>query len=275
MRMRASCLKGQATLRRMIWPPTGRDEAFGDLVRDFCAPCLVESSVEHGPESREKRVAIASHTKRTTCRVPSLIRLMTTPPGFHALSLPLAQLSLAAVLKCGQSPSVHIPSAHCPAFGSFPRAPALCLQDRVVCLRQSPDALFYRAVFPDASVPPETVSARDAETLEWLRDYFQLDVDLVKLYDEWAERDPVFAKLRALREFECSDRIHGRTSSRAPPHFICPSSIAHPPSDLYALRTTTLPHHKNGEITLYTVSHLSPVDPTPQTDNCDWTAYAV
>ncbi|KAN0132102.1 hypothetical protein V8E53_010139, partial [Lactarius tabidus] len=62
-------------------------------------------------------------------------------------------------------------------------------------LCQSLDTLFYRANFPDASVLPETVTVRGAETLEWLRDYIQLDVDLVKLYGRWAERDPVFAKL--------------------------------------------------------------------------------
>lgn len=68
----------------------------------------------------------------------------------------------------------------------------------MVCLRQSPDTLFYRTVFPDSPVSPEVVeTARDAETLLWLNDYFQLDVDLVKLYDEWSEKDPVFAKLRA------------------------------------------------------------------------------
>jgi N-glycosylase/DNA lyase len=121
---------------------------------------------------------------------------MTTPPGFHALPLPLAQLSLAAVLKCGQSFRWSIYPLH----SALPSDPTheyrLCLQDRVVCLRQSPDTLFYRAVFPDASVPPETASTRDTETLEWLRVYFQLDVDLVKLYGEWAERDPVFARLR-------------------------------------------------------------------------------
>jgi hypothetical protein len=43
------------------------------------------------------------------------------------------------------------------------------------------------------------VTVRGAETLEWLRDYIQLDVDLVKLYGGWAERDPVFAKLGATR----------------------------------------------------------------------------
>ena len=42
----------------------------------------------------------------------------------------------------------------------------------------------------------ELKTTRDAETLLWLRDYFQLDVDLVMLYDEWSEKDPVFAKLR-------------------------------------------------------------------------------
>jgi N-glycosylase/DNA lyase len=121
---------------------------------------------------------------------------MTTPPGFHALPLPLAQLSLAAVLKCGQSFRWSIYPLH-PALPSDPiHEYRLCLQDRVVCLRQSPDTLFYRVVFPDASATPETMSTRDKETLDWLRDYFQLDVDLVKLYGEWAERDPVFAKLR-------------------------------------------------------------------------------
>jgi len=32
--------------------------------------------------------------------------------------------------------------------------------------------------------------------LVWLRDYFQLDVDLVKLYDTWSDMDPVFLRLR-------------------------------------------------------------------------------
>jgi N-glycosylase/DNA lyase len=51
-------------------------------------------------------------------------------------------------------------------------------------------------VFPDSSVSPDVGTARDAETLSWLKDYFQLNVDLVKLYEEWSEKDPVFAKLR-------------------------------------------------------------------------------
>jgi 3-methyladenine DNA glycosylase/8-oxoguanine DNA glycosylase len=90
---------------------------------------------------------------------------------------------------------------------------------------------------------PETVSTRDTETLEWLRDYFQLDVDLVKLYGEWAERDPVFAKLRTrfegirmLRQDPWENLI-----SCASSHFICPSQRSSHRLDSYALRTTTSP----------------------------------
>ena len=117
-------------------------------------------------------------------------------PGFRALPLPLAQLSLAAVLKCGQSfrwnifpLSEHILDATIPTHEY-----RLCLRDRVVCLRQSRDTLFYRSVFPPSVTgDPET---REAETLAWIHDYFQLDVDLVDLYHQWSTVDPVFHRLR-------------------------------------------------------------------------------
>ncbi|KAF9246178.1 DNA glycosylase [Melanogaster broomeanus] len=110
---------------------------------------------------------------------------VSIPAGFRSLPLPAVQLSLAAVLKCGQSfrwtsypltsPTDRNPSA-CPTHEY-----RLCLRDWVVCLRQSPEALFYRS----------------AETLTWLNDYFQLDIDLAKLYDEWSDRDTVFYNLRS------------------------------------------------------------------------------
>lgn len=46
---------------------TGRDETFRDLVRDFYAPRLVESSVEHRPESQEKQVAGETSRRRQPC----------------------------------------------------------------------------------------------------------------------------------------------------------------------------------------------------------------
>lgn len=122
------------------------------------------------------------------------------PAGFRALPLSNMQLSLAAVLKCGQSFR----------WSSFPLLPVsdtdlslptneyrFCLQDRLVCLRQSSDTLFYRSVYPESLSSPTLEALKDAETLAWLRDYFQLDVDLIQLYEEWSNRDPVFNKLRS------------------------------------------------------------------------------
>jgi len=156
---------------------------------------------------------------------------MTTQHGFDALALPLAQLSLAAVLKCGQSFRWSIYPLHAALTSDPFHEYRLCLQDRVVCLRQSPDTLFYRAVFPDILVSPEIVAVRNAETLLWLKDYFQLDVDLVKLYNEWAERDPVFAKLRTrfegiriLRQDPWENLI-----SCVPGYFLMVASSSHPP----------------------------------------------
>lgn len=171
------------------------------MICDFGASGLVEASVENRSKAREKRVAaVAGHHKHShpPSSRPSrvLASMAATPLGFHALPLPLAQLSLQAVLKCGQSFRWSIYPLH----ASLPSEPSheyrLCLQDRVVCLRQSPDTLFYRTVFPDSQVSHEAETTRGAETLLWLRDYFQLDVDLVKLYGEWSEKDPVFSKLR-------------------------------------------------------------------------------
>ncbi|KAF8557274.1 DNA glycosylase [Imleria badia] len=117
-----------------------------------------------------------------------------TPTGFRCLPLPLAQLSLSAVLKCGQSFR----------WSSYPISPLsdaheyrFCLRDRVVCLRQSPEALYYRSVFPSGSLDAEQADAHEEETLAWLTDYFQLDVDLVQLYDAWSQRDPVFRNVRS------------------------------------------------------------------------------
>ncbi|KAI0672987.1 DNA glycosylase [Trametes maxima] len=144
--------------------------------------------------------------------------------GFRALPLPLAQLSLAAVLKCGQSFRWSIYPLHSLDQSVLPSgAPTheyrLCLRDRVVCLRQSLDTLYYRSVFP--SITTSNVESREAETLAWIRDYFQLDIDLIKLYKQWSTMDPVFHRLR--------DRFEGIRMLRQDPFenlisFICSSN---------------------------------------------------
>lgn len=116
------------------------------------------------------------------------------PAGFQALPLPILQLSLAAVLKCGQSFRWSTIPLHSDTLPTHEYR--LCLRDRVVCLRQSPTALFYRAVFPDPQPGALQLPLRQAETLVWLNDYFQLDVDLTKLYEDWASRDKVFSGVK-------------------------------------------------------------------------------
>ncbi|THH12513.1 hypothetical protein EW146_g7622 [Bondarzewia mesenterica] len=146
------------------------------------------------------------------------------PRGFHSLPLPVVQLSLAAVLKCGQSFRWSIYPLHVspPSDPSIPTHEyRLCLRDRVVCLRQSPDTLFYRSVFPEPSPSVNQEAVRKAETLAWLKDYFQLDINLLKLYDEWSDRDTVFGKFR--------DRFEGIRMLRQDPwenlvSFICSSN---------------------------------------------------
>ncbi|ESK94507.1 n-glycosylase dna lyase [Moniliophthora roreri MCA 2997] len=135
------------------------------------------------------------------------------PHGFRALPLSLLQLSLPAVLNCGQSFRWSI--------FSDPTEYRLCLRDRVICLRQSPTHLLYREVFPDPQPSPSHLALLEAETLAWLKDYFQLDVDLLKLYDEWSNRDQIFLNVK--------DRFSGIRILRQDPwenlvSFICSSN---------------------------------------------------
>lgn len=122
---------------------------------------------------------------------------MALPPhGFRALPLPVVQLSLSAVLKCGQSFRwTATPVADpCPTELKPAVEYRFTLKDRVVCLRQAPDTLFYRGLYPNPDCAEST--HKDEEIVVWLRDYFQLGVNLLDLYDNWSIRDPVFRRIR-------------------------------------------------------------------------------
>lgn len=195
--------------------------------------------------------------------------------GFKSIPLPLAQCSLPAVLKCGQSFrwSVLTPSDTSESASAStsdiakpdikePEAPRveyrLCLKDRVVCLRQSPTAIYYRSVFPGTPssnlIASESDATRDAETLAWLRDYFQLDIDLVALYKQWAEKDKVFSKfqerfegIRILRQ-DPWENLVSCVVFPAPP-FVCLLLISCTPHFIQVhmlLEQQHLPHHQNG-----------------------------
>ncbi|KAF8964014.1 N-glycosylase/DNA lyase [Flammula alnicola] len=146
--------------------------------------------------------------------------------GFKSIPVPLVQLSLAVVLKCGQSFRWSILTPLFPGTENDQEASTrveyrLCLKDRVVCLRQSSDLLFYRSVYPDPQPSSAKLLVHEAETLEWLKDYFQLNINLVSLYKQWAANDKVFAKFQ--------DRFEGIRILRQDPwenlvSFICSSN---------------------------------------------------
>ncbi|CAE6426064.1 unnamed protein product [Rhizoctonia solani] len=127
---------------------------------------------------------------------------------FKSIQLPIAQLNLKAVLKCGQSFRwIMVPldpteqdlmksELNTEALLHDPPAEEwrLTLEDRVICLRQTTTELFYRAHSPIECAPKLSSDDQDS-TLLWLRDYFQLDIDLEALYADWGKRDPVFQKV--------------------------------------------------------------------------------
>ncbi|KAJ3907402.1 DNA glycosylase [Lentinula edodes] len=149
--------------------------------------------------------------------------MTSLPTAFLALPLPIVQLSLSAVLKCGQSfrwtaYSLNIDSENaCLPTHEY----RFCLRDRVVCLRQTPTSILYRTVLPDPQPNIEQQKLHEAETLLWLKDYFQLDVNLASLYEEWGSRDKVFSEIK--------DRFSGIRILRQDPwenliSFICSSN---------------------------------------------------
>lgn len=133
----------------------------------------------------------------TRFRLRRMIATAQISPGFSVLPLSITHLSLSVVLKCGQSFrwTHHIDPVDAQSEWR------LTLSDRVVCLRQTPETVLYKALYP--SEASRINGERSNPTLSWLRDYFQLDVDLLEVFSE--VKDPVFQA--ALASFEGAIRM--------------------------------------------------------------------
>ncbi|KAG0638646.1 DNA glycosylase [Tuber brumale] len=99
---------------------------------------------------------------------------------WHKLPLALSELSLSSVLRCGQSFRWK---------ASNPGEWTCALNGRILTLRQDDSHLHYRAVFPVTTTAP-----RNDDTVELIRDYFNLDINLTKLYERWSAADAHFLK---------------------------------------------------------------------------------
>lgn len=93
------------------------------------------------------------------------------------LKLDPVELNLAAVLRCGQSFRWRsIPGDE----GSY----SICMQNRVLFVRQDSEHLYYRSEGPGNSVSDSDL----------VRDYFHLKIGLKDLYSDWLKRDPFHFK---------------------------------------------------------------------------------
>src|ERR1700742_4026003 len=73
------------------------------------------------------------------------------------------------------------------------------LHGRVLSLKQDPEYLHYRALWPQSSppTPPSSLasnSPEDDDTVELIKHYFNLKPNLGQLYEQWAAADSNFKK---------------------------------------------------------------------------------
>lgn len=99
--------------------------------------------------------------------------------AWRTLKCAKSQLNLEIVLKCGQSFRWSL-------YRRDPKQFIGVLAGKVWVLTQNDDTLFYKTLGPSGG------GDSTSEDEKVLQDYFQLNVDLVKFYDEWAHVDPVF-----------------------------------------------------------------------------------
>ncbi|KAF8424692.1 8-oxoguanine DNA glycosylase [Tirmania nivea] len=105
------------------------------------------------------------------------------------MSVTSGELCISTVLRCGQSFR----------WKNSGDEWSCALYGRIISLKQDPTHLHYRVIYPAVSVKPITepgteIGKENDDTESVLRDYFNLSVDLTKLYKTWSEQDPVFMK---------------------------------------------------------------------------------
>ncbi|BGP13792.1 hypothetical protein JCM10213_006376 [Rhodosporidiobolus nylandii] len=183
---------------------------------------------------------------------------LATPLRFLALSH--RELNLAVSVKSGQSFRWHRTAPPVCTLVDPPAAPptvpddaeewALGWRDRTVVLRQAPEGLYYRSLYP-YSAPPHAAFLADLKsdtTLSFIRRYFQLDVKLEPLYDQWAAGDAKFRKkVEAQGEALRGIRVLAQDEWETLVSFICSANnniarITLMVNRLCAARGSALPH---------------------------------
>ena len=113
--------------------------------------------------------------------------------AWRKLACKPTQLRLDIVLKCGQSFRWTTP------FKDRPDEYVGVLNSKLWILKQEPENILYKTIEKRPKIKDEKSCALrltddkfDKEDEVFLRNYFQLDVDLESLYSSWRKVDPVF-----------------------------------------------------------------------------------
>lgn len=132
---------------------------------------------------------------------PFLAKEIDDEMAWKSFKCAKSQLNLEIVLKCGQSFrwSLH---PHQPQPGVEPKKAAAgdskqfigVLDKKVWILTQNEDTIFYKTISNGDRSRGHLLEEKNmsSDEISFLKDYFQLQVDLVSLYDQWSKVDPMF-----------------------------------------------------------------------------------
>ncbi|KAF2723247.1 hypothetical protein K431DRAFT_220422 [Polychaeton citri CBS 116435] len=112
---------------------------------------------------------------------------------WQRLPVSLTELCINTTLRCGQSFRWRKNDA-----GIW----SMALHNRILCLHQDPEYLYYRSLASPSMQSPPTPPLSQApsehgscdETLDLIKHYFNLTPNLTQLYEEWSASDANFAK---------------------------------------------------------------------------------
>lgn len=110
---------------------------------------------------------------------------MTAELAWRSIPLPAKELSLARVLRCGQSFR----------WKNVNDVWSFATQNQVILLKQDDEKIYYASLdAPSAKVPHSSAT-------DFITDYFNLDVKLEQLYQTWAEVEARFTTKSKIASF--------------------------------------------------------------------------
>lgn len=116
---------------------------------------------------------------------------MTVDILWRQIPIREAELSLTKVLRCGQTFR----------WKNINNVWSFAIHDRVVLLKQDEEYLHYSHLMKESLTTQKSTAESEKQTLEFVKDYFNLSVNLVDLYDHWSSQHEPFKKSK-LTPFE-------------------------------------------------------------------------